>query len=415
VSIFKNKTIEIADDLSEITQYDPDEEIQPGIVGMTPKDVNTIWSGVENLYRTGLHPAISFCLRRRGQIVIKRAIGHSCGNGPDEAPGTEKTAVSTDTPFCLYSTSKAITAMLVHLLAERKKIRLDETISRYIPEFAENGKEDVTVRHAMTHQGGFPSLPRKSKPDSICDFDAMVKMLCESRPEYPAGRHVAYHPVSCGFILGEIVKRVSGKNLQTFLKEEIQKPLGLKYFNYGISDNEIKNVAVNYFTGLPVPFPVGYFCRKGAGGNWNEFIEISNKRRFYKTVIPAVNLTATADEMSLFFQMLLNGGDLNGTRIFKPETVRQAVKPARKQVIDRTIFLPMRYSAGMMLGNNPVGLYGPFTREVFGHWGFVNIFCWADPSRDTVVAMLNSGKPFIGSHLKNHASLLTLLSWHCRR
>ena len=89
-------------------------------------------------------------------------------------------------------------------------------------------------------------------------------------------------------------------------------------------------------------------------------------------------------------------GELGGVRVFSPLTVCHAVMETGKPEIDRTIMLPMRYGAGMVLGNKPIGMYGPFTHAAYGHLGFSNIFCWADPERDIAVSLLTTGKALFG-------------------
>ena len=133
-----------------------------------------------------------------------------------------------------------------------------------------------------------------------------------------------------------------------------------------------------------------------------------------KEIIPSGNMVSTADEMSRFFQLLLNGGELEGVRVFEPITVRRATMAVGRLAIDRTVMLPMRYSAGLILGSNPMGMYGPFTQNAFGHPGFSNIICWADYDRDIAVSLLNTGKAFLGKHLVPLFRLLARISWHCR-
>ena len=132
-----------------------------------------------------------------------------------------------------------------------------------------------------------------------------------------------------------------------------------------------------------------------------------------RAIIPSANLVATADEMSQFFQLLLNGGTLNGIRIFDPVTVQHAVSESRKMWFDGTMIIPMRYSAGLMLGADPVGLWGPYSGSAFGHVGFINIFCWADPKREIAVSLQTTGKSLIGPHLWPLAKLLAAIGRHC--
>jgi len=412
--VFRSKIIHIVDDLKTVTSYNPADEVKPETAGMRQEDVDAIWEGVENYYRSGIHPAITLCIRRQGKIIVNRAIGHTKGNGPDDNPKTRKKPITPQTPICQFSASKAITALLVHLLVEKGAINLTDPVCHYIPEFGACGKTDITIFHVLSHRSGFPVVPKNIDSKTLFDFDGMVKKICESKPKYAADRTLSYHAITGGFILGEIIKRVTGNDIRTFLNDTIRKPLGFKYFNFGMPADEQKTAATNYATGLPVVFPLSKIVSRSLGREWDEIVRISNTPEFLQAIIPAGNLYATADEISQFFQLLLNGGTLNGIRIFDPLTVRRATIQAGKTQIDRTmVVLPMRYSAGLMLGSNPISLFGPYTKDAFGHWGFFNSFSWADPERDVAVSLLTTGKALLGAHLVKHFQLLSRISKHC--
>ena len=409
-----SKTIPIPEDISSVITYDPNEEVLPEKVGLTKQDVQAMWNGVISYYKTGFHPGILICLRRHGKIVLKRAIGHSHGNGPGDSPQDKKILMSPETPICQFSASKAVTAMLIHHLVEKGKLHLHDPVSHYIPEFAVNGKKDVTIFHVLSHRSGFGIIPEDLNPEVMFDHDMAVKMICDMPIQYTAGHMASYHAITGGYILHEIIRRTIGKDCRELCKEVIQDPLGFKYFNYGISDDLVHKVAKSYFTGPPVIYPLSLLSQRSIGGPWDQAIEMANDPRFFQVIIPSANMVATVDEMSQFFQLLLNGGELNGVRVFDPLTVRRAIIEAGKMQFDYSmVLIPMRYSAGMMLGSNPFGMFGPDTGDAFGHWGFINSFSWADPKRHIAVSLLNTGKPFVGTHLIQHFSLLSLISKHC--
>ncbi len=415
MKIIPCRTIRVPDDLASVISYNPAEEVDPSEVGMRRDEVQAIWDDVEDLYRSGIHPAISFCLRRKGKIVLKRAIGHARGNGPDDAPKTEKILATPETPMCLFSVSKVAAAMLIHLLDERGQIHLMDPVSHYIPEFAASGKENITIHHILTHRGGISSLPHNIDPKIIFNYDAFIQLLCKAKPVSIGGRQTAYHLITGGFILGEIVHRVTGNDIRQFLHETIQKPLGFRYFNFGVPSEDISRVPINYYTGIPLMFPLTVFIKRALGVSWEDAVRISNDPCFMQAIIPSANMYSTADEASRFFQLLLNKGELDGVRIFIPLTVQHAIMEASKPELDRTVMLPMRYGAGLILGNKPIGMYGPFTQHAYGHLGFSNIFCWADPERDISVSLLNTGKAMLGQHLIPLARLLMHISRYCRK
>src|SRR5262249_19102439 len=132
---------------------------------------------------------------------------------------------------------------------------------------------------------------------------------------------------------------------------------------------------------------------RSLGVSLREVVEISNDPRFLVGIVPSGNVVATANEMSRFFQLLLDGGVLDGVRVFDERTVRRATVGHSYLEIDFTLGFPLRYGMGFMLGAEWISPYGPHTRHAYGHLGFTNILCWADPERRGAVAPLTSGKP----------------------
>ena len=131
------------------------------------------------------------------------------------------------------------------------------------------------------------------------------------------------------------------------------------------------------------------------GAGVHEEVELSNQPRFLRGIVPSANIVATAEELSAFYQCLLDGGELNGVRVFDPRTVQHATSEQSYREIDLTLGLPIRYGLGPMLGDDPIGLFGPRSGHAFGHIGFTNIWSWADPERGLAVALLTSGKPVL--------------------
>lgn len=413
MKLLSTNTCRVPSHLGSVTTIDHDKETPPELAGFRSDQAERIWQAVEGLYKTGFSPAITFCLRRQGKIVFNRAIGHARGNGPEDTPDTPKQLATPDTPVCLFSASKVVTAMLIHKLDEDGLIDLLDPVSHYIPEYGVNGKRNATIYHLLAHRGGIPRLDGDFDPELLYDVDAIVEKLCQAEAVSPSGYRAAYHAITAGYILGELIERVTGMSAREYLHETFREPLGMRYFDYGVPQQDRDAVAVNYATGFkPIP-PVSTFLEHVLGGGLEMATDMTNDPRFMDTICPAGNLYATAEETSRFFQMLLNGGEYEGTRIFDPRTIRRATLEVSRPEIDATLLVPMRYSMGMMLGNKPVGLYGPYTKRAFGHLGFTSIFCWADPDRDTSVSILTSGKALVGPHLPALGKLLMAISREC--
>jgi len=408
------RRIEIRDpDLTALTDIDKAAEIDARRVGLSPRRVNRIWQAVENVYRSRVHPGLSFCLRYKGEIVLNRAIGHARGVSPDCPPGPQSVPMATDTPVCLFSASKAIIAVLTHKLAETGAIDLDAPVSRYLPEFSGRGKTHTTLAQVLAHRGGFPCFPEgDGDPAILGDWDGCIARICAA-PADAGGQRLAYHAITSGYILGEVIQRVTGTALTAYLDETLRKPLGMRYFTYGLDGRSHSRVATHHIAGMPVRWPVSKWVRDAISCSFDDAVRLSNQSLFMKTVIPSGNLYATADELARFYQMMLDDGRYGDTRVLAPETVARLRRPAGRPATDDMLKLPMRYSQGLMLGMNPIGLYGPMSGQAFGHYGFMNIAGWADPGRDLSVGLLTTGKAVLGGHLLPVVRLLAEINHQC--
>jgi CubicO group peptidase (beta-lactamase class C family) len=387
-------------------------EHDPAFVGMERRAIERIWGAVVDLYRTGTQPGIAVVMRRRGEVVLERAIGHLRGapmRGVRRA--VEAVPLRHDSPFCIFSVSKAVTAMLVHLLDDRGALHVDDPIAEYIPEFAVNGKERTSIRHVLTHRAGIPSVAGNNDPDLLLHWDRILGLLCDARPTSVPGRRLAYHAVTGGYVLGEVVHRATGKRIEQHLEDELARPLGFDWFRYGVAPGRESQVAENVFTGAPVPAPLAYLVKRALGVSFEEAVRISNDRRYLHAVVPSGNVVATAYEVATFFDLLRQGGTLPASTlrgeasergdvtVFSPRTVRRALTESSYLELDLTLAAPVRYGLGLMLGGDVLSLFGPGTPSAFGHLGFINVLGWADPEREISVALLTSGKPFLGTHL----------------
>jgi CubicO group peptidase (beta-lactamase class C family) len=382
---------------------------------MSREGVAAIWKAVERMYATGMHPGISLVVRRRGKVVLKRAIGHARGNGPgDECE--QPLPMTPDTPVCIFSASKAMAALTVHLLSQHKELSLLDPISHYLPQFGRNGKRDITIYQLLCHKAGIPTIPTRGvdPAELLLDRKEIMRLICATAPDKP-GQHHAYHALTAGFVVAALVEKVSGRSFRGFFRDHISGPLGLDSFDFGARGKTLGRVARNYVSGFRLAAPVDLYLKRAIGTSLEHAVSLSNDPRFYRAVIPAGNGVATADDCTRLFQCLLNGGELDGVRVFDPLTVRRAVAEVGKSEIDRLLLVPLRYSAGMMLGASPWGLYGPDCSRAYGHLGFANILIWADPERDISVALLTTGKLVVGLHMPWLLSFLGSVSRQCPR
>jgi CubicO group peptidase (beta-lactamase class C family) len=383
--------IQLPADLESVTTVG--EEHDPESVGLTEQQIWRIWGAARALYRSGVHPALQLCVRRNGKVVLNRALGHARGNGPRDTPDTPKVPATPETPFCVYSTSKGITAMVVHLLHEQGALNIFDRVSDYIPEYAARGKGNTTIAHVLAHRAGVPSLPPELLDlDRASDREFIVRTISQAKPFTKPGTMLAYHAISGGFILGEIVNRVTGKNIREVLAQEILEPLHFRWGNYGVDPADVDHVGLAYRTGPRLLPPLSTLATRALSQPIDKVVELSNDPRFLTAVMPAATVITTADELSRFFEIFRAGGELDGVRVMSVATIRRALEQQSHLELDLSLIFPTRFSYGLMLGAQVLSPFGLDTDLAFGHLGLINIMGWADPERGISCALINSGK-----------------------
>ena len=390
MSAARDGRVAILSNLDALTDVGPEDP-----AGLSPAAVDRIWEAVRHWYRAGMQPAIQLCLRYDGKVVLNRAIGHAWGNGPADPPDAERIPVTTGTPFCVYSAAKAVTTTVVHLLVERGELSLDARVCDYLPGYTGHGKERTTVRHVVTHSAGVP-FATGPRPDltRMNDSDYARERLGELKPVHPPGLMHIYHGVTWGPLIREIVSAATGRNIRDILADEILDPLGFRWTNFGVSPADVALVAPSHVTGRPLPGPIAAALKTALGGSMEQVVRFSNSERFLTSVVPSSSTVSTADELSRFAEILCRGGELDGIRVLRPETVQAAVRECRRLRPDvATGLAPIRWGTGYMLGSKRFGPFGKDAPEAFGHTGLTNIAIWADPARRLSVGLVSSGKP----------------------
>jgi len=379
----------------------------PGGSDVARARIERVWERVVALYRTGVHPALQICVRRDGCVVLHRSIGHARGNAPQDLQDAPRVPLTTASPFDIFSASKAITAMVIHKLDEEHVLHLEDRVCDFIPEFGRYGKDRISLRHILSHKAGIPNLPREAIDLELLPHpERIVSVLCNARLRMRPGRLLAYHAVSGGFLLAEVVRRATGENIRSVLEKRIAAPLGFRWMRYGVAPDDLPLVVQDALTGPPVPPPMSTVLRNALGVSLPEAVELANDPRFLTGIIPAANVVTTAAELSAFYQCLLEGGSLDGVRVFAPRTVRHATAEVSYLEVDLTLGFPIRYGLGFMLGGRAPNLFGYDNPLAFGHLGLTNIFSWADPERRLSVALLASGKAVLSAHAIRLVQLL---------
>ena len=258
---------------------------------------------------------------------------------------------------------------------------------------ARRGSRSATC--SLTGPASRPCPPEALNLDILDDREALVEIICDAKPTSAPGKLLAYHAVSGGFILGEVVERATGRSIRDVLADEFLDPLGFRWMNYGVDPADVEKVGLGYVTGPPVLPPVSNLVKRVLGSPIEQVVETSNDPRFLTGVIPAANTITNANELSRFFEIFRRGGELDGVRVMKTETLRKALEEQSRLEIDLSLLFPTRFSYGLMLGAKVISLFGRDTDLAFGHLGLINIMGWADPERGISAALITSGKAIL--------------------
>ena len=352
------------------------EEVDPAVTGLRPEGLEAIWSDVEDLYRTGLHPAVGLTLRHRDRIVLDRACGH--------VDAAQTRVVDGSTLWNLFSASKLVTAVLVMALVERGELRLDVPLRSYLPTLEHSS---ATLRQVLMHRAGLHRMPRLGLTMEQCLDDAtQLESMRRVKPSRPGW--TAYSPMLFGVLLGQLVRVTQGGDLRE-LAEELLPGLGLTY-----GTDRPDDVAEHLVT-AESPGPMARVFEDTVGWPLEEAVAFSNSPDFKRAVLPSANVMASGREVTRFLQLLLNGGAVDGVRVLQQRTVRHMIHERTPLSPDGTFGFPMRYGLGPMLGGDKLSLFGLGTRGAFGHLGLTTVVVYADPRRQLAVAFMNTGKPLL--------------------
>jgi len=276
-----------------------------------------------------------------------------------------------DALFYPFSVSKAYVSVMVHRLVERGALDPDQPVAAYWPDFARHGKAVVTVRHVLRHRSGFTTAGAPlGEALALTHWDAMMRRLERTRLHWEPGAVPAYQYLAYGYVLGEVLRRVTGKELPALLHDEVLATLGVRDTYLGLPDEA-------WSRHVPV--------HPGAAGTASVTATI-NRRATRAAVVPSAGVSTTARDLATFYEALLSGPSL-----LSGATLAQATRPTSDGEIDRFTRMPVRWGEGFQLGGlraagapSPMGATS--SPRTFGHNGSDCCIGWADPDRGLVVA-----------------------------
>lgn len=311
---------------------------------------------------SGADIGASFCATVEGETVVDL-----WGGFADEA---RTRPWERDTIVNVYSTTKTMTALTALLVADRGELDFDAPVARYWPEFAANGKAEVKVSHLMSHSAGLSGWKEPLAKEDLYDWDKATALLAAQAPFWEPGTASGYHGLTQGYLVGEVVRRITGKSLGTVFREEIARPLGAD-FHIGLPASEDARVA-ELIPPPPAEAGLGAGAQSELQANMsdNPPLEVSETRtRAWRGAeIPAAGGTGNARSVAEVQSILANGGVAKGKRIMSEAGCRKALE-LQIEGPDLILGIPARFGLGFGLAGGAVPLPNPNTIYWGGYGG----------------------------------------------
>jgi len=303
-----------------------------------------------------------------------------------------------DTLVNVFSATKGMTALCAHRLIEQGLLELDAPVAKYWPEFAAAGKEDLRVRWLLSHKAGLCAIRKPLPIGAFYDWQLMCDALAEQAPWWEPGTDHGYHAFTFGFLIGELVRRVTGESIGAFFRRSIAQPLGAD-FHIGVSEEDDARVATVYGaaagnrpipTTPPPPGPFAEFSRAVRDPSTMQHATVFNPpqatmdvntRKWRAAEIPSVNGHGSAAGLARIYGALARGGEIGGVRILAPATIERAITEEAFGPDRFTIGVPSRYGLGFQLSHASMDGYARLSPNprAFGHTGAGGSLGMADP------------------------------------
>jgi CubicO group peptidase (beta-lactamase class C family) len=328
----------------------------------------------------GAEDGMQVAVYRHGELLVDAATGAA-------DPATGRPA-RPDTLFYAASMGKAAAATVAHLLVERGVLDYDRPLVELWPEFGAHGKGTATLRHVLTHSVGLPAVPQDTTPERMCDWDAMCRALAEAEPWWTPGELVGYHAQTFGFLVGEVVRRATGRRISQVLAEDVAGPLGVAgELYFGVPASELPRVArlqddpdgVAAFAQFAPQLPL--FTANPAAVTPSA--AFANRADVLSADIPS-GATLSARALARMYAALLD--EVDGVRLVSAERLRQITTLATAGLQDEMTGRPATYALGYTVGRP--GTFAPEEQpDLFGMVGIGVGAAFADRRTGVSVAV----------------------------
>jgi CubicO group peptidase (beta-lactamase class C family) len=330
----------------------------------------------------------SVCVTLRGETVVD--LWGGLARVDTETPWTE------DTVSIVFSSTKGATALCAHILASRGQLDLDAPVTTYWPEFAQAGKAHIPVKMLLNHQAGLPAVRAPLPQGAYADWELMVNALAKEEPFWEPGTRNGYHALTLGWLVGEVVRLVSGKSLGAFFQEEIAKPLGLDFW-IGLPEDKESRVAPmiaaepdpqsRFFQEIAKPGSLQSLVLLNSGGYMGAKPEYDS-RAAHAAEIGAAGGITNARGLAGMYAPLSRGGKLKGVELVNPDVLARMSRVSSATGRDAVLMMPTRFSLGFMKSTDNrrerPGVQDSvlISEDAFGHVGAGGSFGFADPKAE---------------------------------
>jgi CubicO group peptidase (beta-lactamase class C family) len=354
----------------------------PSVEGWTAPGFEHVREVFEKNFADGLEVGASFAAYHRGELVVDL-----WGGIADPATGQPW---ARDTMAVVFSTTKAATAICAHQLAQEGRLDIEAPVAQYWPEFARGGKESIPVSFLLSHQAGLAWVDEQLTAEQVLAWEPIVEALERQTPVWEPGTAQGYHAVTYGFLVGEVVRRVTGRSIGTYFREEVAAPLGLDFF-IGLPE-ELEPRTARLVGGIPKLEELDDATRaifeqfagpetmlgkalsvNGAFTSTTEF----DTRAGHAAELPATGGIGDARSVARMIAACI--GEVDGIRLLTPEQLKEATTQRTIGPNIVILNLDLQFGLGFIVPSTLLQLGGP---RSFGHFGLGGSAAWADPDAE---------------------------------
>jgi CubicO group peptidase (beta-lactamase class C family) len=334
-----------------------------------------VQEAIDELVESGAERGLQVAVYQNGEPVVDTVAGVA-----DHETGR---LVTSDTPIYCYSVGKGATSTVAHVLVERGLFNYDTRIVELWPEFGGHGKEAATVRHVLTHTVGVPGIPADTTPEDLCDWDKMCAAIADAEPWWEPGTKIAYHAYPFGYIIGEIVRRATGKPISQVLSEEVAVPLGIAdEIYFGVPESELGRLArledaegsAEFLASMPDDAP---FFKLGPRAV-TPTAKFGNRTDILMADIPAGGKMSARAVVRMYAALM---DEVDGVRLISTERLRE-ISAGAFTGVDQIMGFSTTWALGYSVGR--IGAVPQETTSVLGIGGVGGSYAYADT--DTGVA-----------------------------